>query len=255
MKRKPKILLLDIETAPTMAYIWDLFTRYVPHSQVVEPGYTMCWAAKWLGTKEMMYKSVYHDGEEDMVDTIWALLDEADVLIHFNGSKYDIPKLNNEFLQWGMGPPSPAQEVDLYRTAKNRFKLLSNSMAYVAKTLGIQGKHHHKGMALWTECMAGEAGSWAEMKKYNIQDVKMLEDIYAQLLPWIQPHPNLGLYQDEERPVCPNCGSVHLQSRGYYYTATLKYNRLHCQDCGKWSRERVNALEPEKRRAVLAGIK
>lgn len=250
-----KILLLDIESAPTKVYIWDLFTRYVPHSQIVEPGYTMCWAAQWLGEKKMHFSSVETDGVAGMVGKVWHLLNEADVVVHFNGSKYDIPKLNNEFLKQRLGPPSPFQEIDLYKTAKNRFKLLSNSMAYVAKVLGIKGKHHHKGMGLWTECMAGDKAAWREMKKYNIQDVRMLTEIYDRLLPWIQPHPNRGLYVNAEKPVCPHCGSANLQSRGHYYTNTMKYKRHRCNDCWKWSRSRTNDVPKEVRKNLLVGVK
>jgi hypothetical protein len=255
-KNAPKILLLDIETAPTMAYIWDLFTRYVPHSQVVEPGYTLCWAAKWLGSDKMMFKSVDKHGEEDMIDTIWDLLEEADIVIHFNGSKYDIPKLNAEFLLWDMGPPAPFQEIDLYRCAKGRFKLLSNSMAYVAKVLGIEGKHHHKGMELWTECMAGVKASWREMELYNKQDVVMLEQIYARLRPWIQPHPNLALWNDDEEVQCPKCGGTNMYKHPKIHTTqTMRYQRLKCRDCGTWTRERTNNLAPGKKKALLVPVK
>ena len=256
MRNRPKILLLDIETAPTKAYIWDLFTRYVPHSQVQEPGYTLCWAARWLDNKKMLFSSIQKDGEQAMVKKVWDLLDDADIVIHFNGSKYDIPKLNNEFLRWKMGPPAPFLEIDLYRTAKGRFKLLSNSMAYVAKVLGIKGKHHHKGMELWTDCMAGNMTAWREMEKYNKQDVRMLVDIYKRLLPWIQPHPNLALYNDDAVPQCPACGSEDLYKHPkIHITQTMRYQRLKCRDCGKWSRERVNNLAKEKKKTVLVGVK
>lgn len=250
-----KVLLLDIESAPTKVYIWDLFTRYVPHSQIVEPGYTMCWAGRWLGKKQMMFSSVDADGEEGMVRKVWDLLNETDVVIHFNGSKYDIPKLNTEFLKLGLGPPSPFQEIDLYRTVKQRFKLLSNSMAYVAKVLGIKGKHPHKGMDLWTECMEGDQAAWRTMKKYNIQDVAMLEQIYARVLPWIQPHPNVGLYNADGKPVCPQCGGTHTQKRGHYYTNTMRYPRLRCMGCGKWFRSRLNDLSKEVKQNLGVGVK
>jgi DNA polymerase elongation subunit (family B) len=253
--RKPKVLLLDIETAPTLAYIWDLFTRYVPHSQIAEPGHTLCWAAKWLGQQKVMYKSTYHDGEEEMVVGAHELLEEADIVIHYNGTKFDIPKLNNEFLVWDLGPPAPFVQVDLYKTAKGRFKLLSNSLAYLAKTLGLEGKMQHKGMDLWTECMANDPAAWATMRKYNIRDVQLLEEVYEILLPWIQPHPNLALWNDIEMPQCPACGSQNLYKHPQIHvTQTMRYQRLKCRDCGKWSRERVNNLEPGKKKAVLVGV-
>ena len=250
-----KILLLDIESAPTKVYIWDLFTRYVPHSQIVEPGYTLCWAAKWLGKKEIMFRSTHEHGEKAMIHEIWHLLNETDVVIHFNGSKYDIPKLNNEFLKLGLGPPAPFQEIDCYKTVKARFKLLSNSMAYVAKVLGIKGKHNHKGMPLWTECMAGDKAAWREMKKYNVQDVRMLEQIYDRIRPWVQPHPNVALYNDGDDMQCPACGSHNLQKRGSSYTNTMRYQRFHCKDCGKWSRARKNNLPKDKKDQLLVGVK
>lgn len=253
---KPKILLIDIETAPTKAYIWDLFTRYVPHSQVVEPGYTICWAAQWYGQKKMMFKSIHHDSTEEMIKEAHKLLDEADVVVHFNGTKFDIPKLNAEFLRRKMGPPAPFIEVDLYKTAKGRFKLLSNSMSYVAKTLGIKGKLSHKGMSLWTECMAGNTKSWAKMKAYNIQDVRMLSEIYDRLLPWIQPHPNLALWNEKEVPQCGRCGSENVYIHPKIHTTqTMVYHRIKCRDCGSWSRTRKNLTTKGKKDSTLVGIK
>ncbi len=262
--RQPIINLLDIETAPTLAYIWDLVTRYVPHSNIAEAGFTLCWAAKRLGKKKVTYRSVHHHGEEKMVRDAWDLLNESDMVIHYNGKKFDIPKLNQEFLRFGLGPPSPFQQIDLYLTAKSRFKLLSNSMAYVAKLLGLESKLHHKGMALWTECMAGNKASWKTMKDYNIQDVHVLEQVYGKLLPWIQPHPNMGLYVDTEKPICPHCGSNHIQSRGSYYTNTMRYPRFQCREdgsregyakCMKWSRGRFNDLTKYDRQNMLVGVK
>ena len=44
---KPKILLLDIETAPAKVYSWGLFQQDHGINQVVEDGYMLCWCAKW----------------------------------------------------------------------------------------------------------------------------------------------------------------------------------------------------------------
>lgn len=251
-----KILLLDIETAPSLAYIWSLDTRYVPHKQVAEPGYTLCWAAKWLGQKSVKYMSVHHHGEEKMVQGVHDLLSEADVVVHYNGSKFDIPKLNQEFLKLRMDPPAPFAEVDLLRTARSRFKLLSNSLAYLCRHLDLEGKMPNKGMELWEECMDGKAAAWREMKAYNIQDVHMLEEVYNILLPWIQPHPNLALYNDDEETQCPKCLSKDLYRHPKVHTTqTMSYNRMKCRSCGTWTRERINNLTPEKRRGLVVSVK
>ena len=250
-----KILLLDIETAPNKVFAWGLFKQDIRLDQIEEPGYTLCWAAKWAGEKEVMFSSLHRDGELKMVSEIYKLIEEADVVIHYNGTKFDIPVLNQEFLKNGLKPPAPVMEIDLLRTVRNRFRLPSNKLDYVARYLKLQGKVKHKGMALWRECMEGDDKAWETMELYNKHDVLLLERVYEQLLPWIHNHPNHGLFTDEEEMVCPNCGSSHLQKRGFHYTKTLAYQRYRCMDCGSWHKARTNALTKEKRSVIITGIK
>lgn len=249
---KPRILLLDIETAPNRVYSWGLWNQNIAINQIEEPGYTLCFASKWLGEKDINFSSTFHDGKENMVEDAHRLIDEADAVIHYNGTKFDIPILNSEFVTMGLRPPSPVTQIDLLNTMRKRFRLSSNKLDYVARQFGLGGKVSHKGMELWRECMAGDKKSWKTMQEYNIQDVVLLEKLYYKLRPWITNHPNLALFSvDNAGPVCPNCGGTHLQRRGTYYTATLTYQRYQCQDCGTWSRERTTSLPKENRSHIL----
>ena len=134
--RGAKILLLDIETAPSRVFTWGLFNQNISISQIEEPGYTLCWAAKWLGKKKMMFSSVRKHGRTVMLNKIYALLEEADIVVHYNGSHFDIPTLNREFVKEEMTPPAPFQEVDLLKTCRKRFRFLSNKLDYVIRFLG-----------------------------------------------------------------------------------------------------------------------
>lgn len=247
-----RTLLLDLETAPNKAFVWGLFKVNVSVDQVEEPGYTLCWSAKWLGEKEIMYGSI--NDKEDFLERIYKLLEEADVVIHYNGTSFDIPTIFKDFVQKGWGPPAPFKQIDLLKVVRKRFRFPSNKLSYVSRALGIGEKHPHKGFALWLECMAGDPVAWKTMEKYNKQDVKLLETLYYILLPWITGHPNQGLYMDEKDMVCPNCGSKHLQKRGFHYTNTMTYQRYRCNDCGAWSRSRVTDLAKEKRAAIIVGV-
>lgn len=249
-----KILLLDIETAPNRVYTWGLWNQNIAVNQIEEPGYTLCWAAKWLGEKEVMFSSLYKADVADMLKGVYDLIEQADAIVHFNGTKFDMPKLMQEFLEMGWPPPSPVSEIDLYRTVKKRFAFPSNKLSYVLGVLGLEGKMAHKGMELWRECMADDPEAWATMEAYNKQDVKALEPLYNLMKPWIIGHPNAGLYASNDTPICPNCGSSHLQSRGLYHAKTQSYNRYRCNDCGKWSRVRTTALSVEKRKVILVGV-
>lgn len=249
----PKILILDIETAPNKVWTWGLFKQNISINQIDEPGYTMCWAAKWLGKSRVMWESIHH--HDDFIKTIWELLNEADIVIHYNGCKFDIPVLNKEFILADLGPPAPFQEIDLYKTCRSRFRFASNKLDYVSQVLGVGKKLSHKGMELWEGCMNNHGPSWAIMKRYNKQDVVLLEPLYKKLKPWIQPHPNMALYTDKTSQVCSSCGSSKVQRRGMVPVGIQKYWRYHCQDCGKWSRGKATVLDVTKRAATLVGLK
>jgi len=249
-----KILLIDIETAPNKVYCWGLFKQNIGLNQIVEAGYTMCWAAKWHDERKTMFSSVWDDGKKTMLKKVYALLTEADVVIHYNGKSFDIPVLNKEFLSMGWGPTAPFQQIDMYRVARGEFKLASNKMDYVLKFLGIAGKVEHKGMPLWTGCMDGDPASHRLMKRYNIGDVTKLEQMYLRLKPWIKNHPNYGLYDRSDKHMCPNCGSNNVKKRGLYRTPTLTYQRYKCRDCCTWSKDRYTNMPKEDRMNVLKGV-
>lgn len=185
-----------------------------------------------------MFSSVQRSKPKTMVKTLHKLLDEADVVVHYNGTKFDIPILNQEFLLHDLPPASPVKQVDLLKTVRSKFRFPSNKLSYVSQKLGLGDKLEHKGFALWEGCMANDPASWETMEAYNKQDVKLLEDLYDVLRPWIKSHPNHNLHLDSDSDhLCPNCGSENLKKRGYAYTSSRKYQRYVCGDCGTWSRD------------------
>jgi DNA polymerase elongation subunit (family B) len=239
--KTPKILFIDIETAPNVVYAWSLFDQNISIDQIVTSGYVLCVSWKWQdGKTEYMRIS---GNEEESLKRVHQLLDEADFVVHYNGTKFDIPTLHREFLLYGMSPPSPVKEIDLLRTVRKKFKFSSNKLDYVCQRLGLGNKVHHKGMKLWNDCMAGDVGAWKIMEKYNKQDVVLLEKLYNRVLPWITNHPNVTKYS--EVVGCPRCGSEKYQSRGVYHTATLSYNRYQCNSCHGWFKE-IASLKVDK---------
>lgn len=232
-----RILLLDIETAPITCHAWGLWDQRIGLNQVLEPGHTLCWAAKWLGDKKVMFNSVYASSPESMLDDIHDLLDAADVVIHYNGTKFDIPTLHKEFLVHNMEPPAPFKQVDLLKVVRKQFKFPSNKLDFVSQALGLGSKHKHKGHELWVGCMNDDEASWRTMERYNKQDVILLEKLYKRLLPWIHNHPSVPVQNHAvDAPACPTCGSENVQRRGTSVTKTQRYRRYQCQECGTWSR-------------------
>jgi DNA-directed RNA polymerase subunit RPC12/RpoP/DNA polymerase elongation subunit (family B) len=246
------ILLLDIETAPNLAYVWGLFKQNIAPSQVEEAGYVLCWAAKWLNDDKVHFSSIKKSTPKVMMGKIHTLLDKADAVVHYNGKKFDIPVLNREFLLHDMAPPAPYAQIDLYHVFKDRFRFESNKLDNVTQRLKLGAKAEHEGFKLWTACMRGDAAAWKRMEAYNRQDVLLLEKLYKRALPWINKHPRHGTHGDIA--ACPNCGSEKFQQRGYAVTQMQKYRRYQCQDCGSWFRgnKTVSVRLPEKMTQIAA---
>jgi DNA polymerase elongation subunit (family B)/predicted RNA-binding Zn-ribbon protein involved in translation (DUF1610 family) len=246
-----KILLLDIETSPNTAHVWGIWQQNIAINQLLESSYTMCFAAKWLDNNEIFFDSVYASSHEEMLKKIHALIDEADAVIHYNGNKFDMPTLNKEFLLAGLNPPSPVKNIDLLQVAKKQFRFVSNKLDYVAQQLGLGKKTSHIGHDLWIQCMANNPEAWAMMEEYNKNDVVLLEKVYYKFRPWIKHHLNLSIFNDEQ-VVCPNCGSAHIQKRGYSITSVSKFQRYQCSDCGNWFRGNKNIRDRNIERVVNA---
>lgn len=229
-----KILAIDIETRPNLAYVWDIWNQNVNLDAMVESVEIICWAAKWLGAEEVEFRSVHHDDKETMIRRAWELLDEADAVVHYNGQKFDIPHFNREFVQLGLTPPSPFKQIDLLKTAKRRFNFPSNKLAYVSEVLGLAGKIKHHGFRLWMECLAGDEDAWEIMREYNIRDTVLLEDLYEKLKPWIVNHPSVAAMHGID--CCPTCGSDDYSEDGLVFLKTARYARFRCHACGAFSR-------------------
>lgn len=242
-----KILLLDIETAPNLVHVWGLWQQNVGLPQIIDSGYVLCWSAKWLGEESIAFSSIFHDGPKQMLKGIHSLLEEADAVVHYNGTKFDIPTLNKEFLLYNLSPPAPYKQIDLLKTARSQFRFPSNKLDYVAQALGLGKKTKHIGHELWIQCMANNNEAWKMMEEYNKNDVILLEKVYYKLLPWIKGHVNYSLYSNDSF-VCPHCGGSDYQKRGFAYTITCKYQRFQCNSCATWFRDTKSV-------APVAGMK
>lgn len=243
-----RILAVDIETAPNEADVWGLWNQNVGLNQLRKSAEMMCWVAKWVGDRGTEFRSVHHDGKAAMVERIWTLLDEADVVMHYNGRRFDVPHIQREFVQHDppLLPPSLYKQIDLLDVVKRQFNFPSYKLEYVAgaKGLDLGGKVSTGGHELWTRCRAGDEAAWNRMRRYNKRDVVLLERLYERLRPWVPSHPNVALY-DGKPDGCPSCGSENSERRGFARTSVSAYQRFQCQDCGRWFRgtRRVEHVE------------
>ncbi len=252
-----KILILDIETAPKVAYVWRFFKENISAKQVKQHGHIMSFAAKWFGEKEIFYEENRKDNDKLIVEKMIHLLDQADIVVAHNGAAFDIPQIRARAVVHGIKPHSPVKIIDTCLIARKEFGFPSNSLEYLTEVLKCKIKKggHKKfpGFELWLACLKGDDEAWAEMREYNIDDVLALEEVYIKLRPWTTNHPNLSVYAEaQEEVTCPKCNSKHIQWRGYSYTSTGKYHRFQCNDCGGWGRTRYTILPKNDKLLVNA---
>lgn len=253
----PKVLIFDIETAPIKAHIWGLFDQNVGLEMIEEDWSVLSWSAKWLGApaSEIMYrdqrKAKDLRNDKEILEVIWSLLDEADVVLSQNGIRFDSKKLNARFVIHGMKPPSSYKHIDTLRIAKKNFAFTSNKLAYMTEKLCTKyiKLEHGKfpGFKLWKECMAGNLEAWKEMELYNKHDVLALEELYVDHLAKWDNTVNFDWYTNQARFRC-NCGSEDfVQHRTYHYTKKGKFAKYICEDCGKEHRDTKNLFTKDKR--------
>lgn len=238
----PKILLLDIETAPLEVFTWGLWEQQVWIDQIKNDWFMLCWSAKWLFDTEVYWESITSSealkrDDKRISKSLWKMVDEADIIIAHNWDSFDIKKMNVRFIKNWLWIPSPYITIDTLKTARKTFKMTSNKLNYLCKFLWLNVKKETGWFNLWRESIEWNKKSLDLMLEYCKNDVVILEELYMKLRPYIKNHPNLNLYSEWE--VCKNCWSLKLKWWKTYSTTNSKYKSAQCQDCWAWVRKEL----------------
>lgn len=260
-KPKLKILVLDIETAPTLAWVWKRFKENIGQNQVVQEGYVLTWAAKWVGEDSVSSDSLHLypenlalEDDKPLIESIYKMLNEADIVVAHNGDRFDMPILNARMLYHGFKPPKPYRTIDTLKILKNRFRFPSNRLDSVCEYLGIGNKVSTGGFSLWARCMNKEVEAFEKMVEYNIYDVILLEELYRKIAPWYPTHPNVANYIPSDKPRCTVCASSDLRSDGTVSTNISTFEVHQCNSCGHWNRSRVNIKTKDEMSNTLSNV-
>jgi hypothetical protein len=240
-----KTLLYDIETSPSLGYVWGKWQQDV--IQFKEEWYILCFAYKWLDEKKTHvvalpdFKRYKKDptNDYDVVQKLHDLFSEADIVIAHNGNSFDQKKSQARMLYHEMIPPVPYQQIDTKLVARRSFNFNSNKLDDLGEMLKVGKKLETGGFATWLGCMNGDKKAWEKMKKYNKQDVILLEKIYLKLRPWDRGHPALNV-MDNRPEACPKCAGTNMNAgMKYHSTKTGSYQYFRCQDCGGMAKSRI----------------
>ena len=255
-RKGPKVLTFDIETAEMLIRTWGVGYKQRPHSrQIKEEWYCLAWSAKWLFDNEIMSdvvssKEAVNRDDKRLLNGIWRLIDEADVLIAHNGLKFDIRKLNARFIKNQFMPPHSYQFIDTLKASKKHFGFSAYNLDYLCGFLGLNRKLATD-YELWDACVEGDKKALKKMQEYNKQDVLALEDFYVKIRPWIKSHPNLGVYAEFNEPRCHICLSEDLTWKGHYYTPAGRFESCRCNKCTTLGRSGKSDISKEEREVLV----
>jgi len=228
-----RILTIDIETMPHETYQWDPRDEYTPAIRMKKRGRLGCFAAKWYGHREMIFHATWQYGGEvrPVVQAAVDLLTEADIVVTYNGNKFDIPRLKGERVREHIRPWTPFRSVDLYPVARG-LGWPYKSLDEVCHELGVPGKMKTGGFELWLAVMAGDPRAQAKMQRYNETDVRRTEVVYTHFRPDLNGQANLALWAPDGKLACPNCGSRRLAPEADVRTVQTTYGAYRCRKCG-----------------------
>lgn len=257
----PRVLLFDIETAPNKLMGWSLWNQNFGLNQIQNEWFLLSFASKWLGEEDVYYTDmrgiVHTEDDTHILDELWKLFDEADIIIGQNSKAFDVKKMNARWIMNGYQPPSPYKQIDTLDIAKRNFSFTSRKLEYMTDKICENKKLTHSkfaGFELWKECLLDNPEAWQEMEDYNRMDVVSLEELYLKMAAWDDKHVNLNLYTDISEHVC-RCGSKRIKEDGFAYTGVSKFQQYRCLDCGATTRGRDNLFSKEKRKSIHMNVR
>jgi hypothetical protein len=267
---KPRVLILDIETAPLLALVWGLWQQDISATNggFLRDWYMLSWAASWSDAPDDVFgysladfrrckraKGVkWYRDDKRLLAKLHEVLEEASVVVAHNGDRFDCKRINTRLLLNGFAPNTPYKTVDTLKVLKKHFAFSSNKLDYVSRALGSEGKIGTN-FALWVRCLDGEAAAFEEMLTYNKRDITELWNVYVELRPWMSSYPNLALITGSIKPTCPSCASGNLEaSKGKHHTGTGTFATYVCADCGARSRDNTNLTTKAQRSVLLRPV-
>lgn len=105
------------------------------------------------------------------------LLSEYDVLISWNGKRFDWPFVRTRMMLNGYDAPTNQKHIDLYFQARFKLQLSTNKLGHVGEMLGCRTeKTQHEGWR-WVQAAHGVRSQMDWLVDHNRRDLLLLEEV------------------------------------------------------------------------------
>jgi len=231
---EPRILVVDIETKLIDLRAFGIRDQHIALHQIRDIAKSArtihCIGWKWVGERKAHVLSEWEHGYEGMIEGIRDKLDEADAVLGFNHINFDMKKMNGQFALLGIDFPKPPTNIDIFKTVR-QFGFPSSKLDYIAQAFEIGRKVEHPGYKMWNDCLDGCPKAQRKMAQYCRGDVRLTEQLYLRMLPYLDNYPHL---RERSGNTCAKCGGS-ITSQGWKRTKHYKVQSLKCSACGSWS--------------------
>lgn len=237
------IIFWDIETSRMMVKSFSLYPKYIGHQDIVEPSKILCISWKKSGSNRVQSVSYLDEGDNtdrNVIETFHQVVKNADVLVAHNGDKFDMKIFTAKVIEYGLEPLPPVLQIDTLKEIKKVSKFSSHRLDFLGGLL-LGDKKIKTDYSLWDGCENGDKKAMKLMQKYCNQDVKLLEQLYERIKPYIKKFPNIGA---DDSLNCPKCGSAKLNPHKSRITASgIHRVQYQCISCGSYHTPRYNSID------------
>lgn len=225
-----KTIVWDIETSTIWLRAWSLRQKFFsPDNIIKNPEIIVaCW--KELGKRKVHTLSQRWLDEYELIRQLREALDDADVLVHQNGDRFDLKRLTAKLIEYQLPPLNKLQTVDTLKESRRVAAFPSHKLDYMGGLL-VGSKKIDTNFQLWIDCEEGSEVAYKKMERYCRHDVKLTEDYYLKLRPYMTRHPNMA---DSNTANCPFCNARDSGRFNKVYRTKVGIERYHykCVCCG-----------------------
>ena len=137
---KVNILFWDLESSLMEGMFFRIWQENIQFKRITKQSHLL--TASWAFNDEPVQgvrvtpDDVATSNDFDIVVKMVQAINKADIIVTFNGKKFDCKLLNTRALFWGLPPIKPVKHIDLFEQSKRLFKFPSNSMQNISMYRG-----------------------------------------------------------------------------------------------------------------------
>ena len=212
-----KILIYDIETSRVSAKLFWTGKTYINYKQIRGEPTIISISWRWLGDAEvhhLKWDMKTHDDKE-LMEKFLDVYNQADMVVGYNNNNFDDRWINSRAMKYNLFVNVYVKSFDIIKQSKRLFRLLSYSMDYLAKFMGVTLKQSHEGIIMWDMIEDGTPEQQeeyiAKMIEYNIGDIVTTEEIFLKLRKYMGHKINVSTHEGGEKYGCPHCGGLNVE--------------------------------------------